>query len=98
LPCIAHDKQRVGQTTLVRRSRGTARGLDEAGGTRIDPDRQNIRARASEIRHRGAVSGAQVEDRPRVAANELVELPDVELGQVMANDQAHGSRIIAHWR
>jgi hypothetical protein len=96
LPRITHDKQRVGQTTLVRRLRGPSRRLDQPGRTGIDADRQNFRARSRELRDGRTVASAQVEDRPRVAADQLIDLADVELAQMAASDDAHKVRIIAH--
>ena len=92
------SEQRVRQTALVPRSGSTSGWLDETSRTGIDPDRQNFRARSRELRYSRTVAGTQVENRPRVAADQLVELADVELAQVMASDHAHWTRIIAHGR
>ncbi len=97
LPRITHEEQRVRQTTFVYRLGGTPRRLDQARRTGIHPDRQNFRARAGELRYGRTIAGAQIYDRPRIAADQLVELADVELAQVVASDDAHGTRIIAHW-
>ncbi len=95
---VTHQKQGVRQATLVCRPRGTSGRLDQARRTGIDADRQNIRARSRELDYCPTVAHAQIEDRARVAPNQLVELADVELAQVMASDHAHWTRIIAHGR
>ena len=80
------------------RPRGTSRRLDQTSRAGIDADRQNFRARSRELDYCPTVARTQVENRPRVAAGQLVELADVELAQVMASDHAHWTRIIAHGR
>ncbi len=82
----------------MRRLGGTTRGFDQRRGAGVNTDRQNLRARSCELRYGGAIAGAQIDDRPRVAADQLVDLADVELAQMVASDHAHGLRIIAHWR
>ena len=95
---VAHQEQRVRQTALVRRPRGPSGRLDETSRAGIDPDRQNFRARSRELPYGRTVAGTKIEDRPREAADQLVELADVELAQVVTSDHAHWTRIIAHGR
>jgi len=82
----------------VWRPRGTSGRLDQTSRAGIDTDRQNLRARLRELDYRPTVARTKINDRPRVAADQLVELADVELAQVMASDHAHWTRIIAHGR
>jgi hypothetical protein len=96
LSCVAHQEQRVQQTALVRRFGRTTRGVDEGRGAGVDTNRQNLRARARQLDYRGTVASAQIQDRPRVAADQLVELADVDLAQMVASDHAHWASIIAH--
>jgi hypothetical protein len=55
-------------------------------------------ARSRELRYGRTVAGAKVENGPRIAADQLVELADVELAHVVASDHAHRVRSIAQWR
>ncbi len=75
---------------------GSARGFDQTGGTGVDADYQRFRVRSREGGDCPTVACAQVKDRPPRATDQLVELADVELAQLMANDHAHGTWIITH--
>jgi len=82
----------------VWRPRGTSGCVDQGGRAGIDADGQNFGARSGEPGYCPTVACAKVEDRSRVTPDQLVDLADVELAQSMANDHAHETRIIAHWR
>jgi hypothetical protein len=95
---VTHEKQGVGQTTLARGPRRTSRRFHQTGSAGIDADCQSFRIRSRKPDYCPAVARAKVEDRPRVAVDQLVELADVELAQLTASNHAHGTWIITHQR
>jgi CubicO group peptidase (beta-lactamase class C family) len=93
---ITNEEYDVAQTTFVRRATGPPGRLNEAVSIGVDPDRQNVRTRSCDPCDGRTIACPKIEDGPLVAAATLVELSDVQLGQLTSNDHAHAARIIAH--
>jgi hypothetical protein len=87
---IGDHEERVWQTTLAHRSRCTPRSLLEPARVGINTDDQGRRPGPRQPHHSGTVACTQVDDRLLVAANQLVELADVELGQLASGADSHG--------
>ena len=79
LRSVAHQEERVRQTTLPRRPRGSPRDLHQPGGVGIHANDQCLWMPPGDVHHGTAIAGTQVNDRARVAPDQLVDLTDVDL-------------------
>jgi hypothetical protein len=93
---ITGQEHGVGQSTLVRWAIGPPRRLDKTVSVRVDADCQNFRTRSRESGDRRNVARSEIDDYPFEAADQCLQLSDVELGPLTSNDHVHGGRIIAH--
>ena len=89
---IADQEQRVRQAALARRPGRAAGRFAQPAGVGVYANRENARIVAGGPKHGRAITGTQVDDRPRVGGDQQVDLADVELGELTSNDAAHHAR------
>jgi hypothetical protein len=92
--CRGDDKQRVGQTTLRRRSSRTPGRLGHRRGVGIDTEDERPWLPARRCQNRAAITRTQVDDHPLGAGDPIGDLADVHLGDPPARDDTHGRRSV----